>query len=278
MTLENDTQVKSENRTGNWTKADLKFMEENHLSMSIADIAAQLQRNPETVAQYIKKRLGYTEHEKYSKKATFDIQKSPTWKNLIKQFSPDELDTFVYNWGNLMAQFKYDVLPSERMQLIEVCRLEAIINRISEKLYEVDILVKGAQAELDEQRLKPIEERDMSRIGRLEVVISTCNTSHREMTREFKELLERKDTILKSMRATREQRIKQILDNKETIQTWMAKIVDDQDLRKSLGIEMRKQQLAMEVELARLSDYHTYADGSLEQPILSAETIKEDNV
>lgn len=265
------------NRVGMWTKADLKYMEDNHLTMSSEDIAAQLQRNPETVAQHIKKFLGYTEAERTSKKATFDIRKSPVWTEIKKQFSEEEQSLFEYHWGNLMVQFKHETLPSERMQILEVVRLELLLNRIMCKLREIDVNAHEAQDTLDEERAKELENRNMLLIGKLEIIIANSHASHREMNREYKELSERKDKMIISIRGSRDQRIKRIEDSRETIQSWMGMLSDNIDMRRELGIEMKKQQLAMEVELKRLSDYNTYADGEVSRPILNCDTIGDDD-
>ena len=39
---------------------------------------------------------------------------------------------------------------------------------------------------------------------------------------------------------------------------------------------MEKMRLAMEKEKGRLSDYHKYEDGLIDQPFLTPETVKDD--
>ena len=263
-----------ENRSGAWNKADQDFISDNYLTMSVIDIGTQLKRNPVTVARYIKNNLNGEPIKGTTKQAAFDIKRSPLFAAIQKQFSEDEQDSFIYHWNNLMIQFKGDApLASERLQLIDVIRLELLLNRILVKLRHVDITVEEAQEELSKEKMLEIEHRDMTKIARLEMIISNCYSSHREMNREYKDLLERKDKGLISIQASRSQRIKRIEDSRESLASWMSALAESTELRRELGIEMRKQMLAMNVELARLQDFHTYSDGSVESPILNHETV-----
>lgn len=265
------------NKPGRWTKEQIKFMEDHHREMSIEDMARQLEKNPITVEKYVREKLGYTDDAKIAILAKFDIKKSPMWEEFRGQFSDAELDSFMYHWQNLMVQFKHDALSTERMQMVEVVRLEILINRSMRKLRDTDILQQKTQEELLDEKSKDKDQQDVTKIGRLEVVISNLYSAHQQLAREYKELLERKQSILKEIRGTREQRIKRIEDSKETIQTWMSSLIDNPELRRSLGIEAKKQQLALYRELDRLSDYHEFLDGTVEQPITNSDTVKEDN-
>ena len=44
---------------------------------------------------------------------------------------------------------------------------------------------------------------------------------------------------------------------------------------KKYGIEMEKMRMAMEKEKDRLSAYHKYEDGVVDQPFLTPDTVKE---
>ena len=48
------------------------------------------------------------------------------------------------------------------------------------------------------------------------------------------------------------------------------------DTRRELGIEMEKMRLAMKEEEKRLSNYHQYEDGGVDQPFLTPDTVKDD--
>jgi hypothetical protein len=263
------------NKPGRWTKAQEQYMKDNINSMSIEDMSRQLEKNPITVRKYCIEKLGFSDDEKIAIAAKFDIKKSPIWDEMKLQLSDQELDAFMYHWQNLMVQFKHDALATERQQMVEVVRLEILINRVMRKLKDTDVMLKDTRDEI--VREKESGQPDQGKIARLEMLISGLYTAHQTLAKEYQDLLQRKQSILKEIRGTREQRIKRIEDSKETIQTWMSSILDNPEYRKSLGIEMKKQQLALYRELERLSDYHTYEDGQVEQPLLNSDTIKDDN-
>lgn len=271
MTDEHEERV---NKSGRWTKLQEQFMKDNCGKMTIDDMAAQLEKNPITVRKYCVEKLGTTPEEKILISAKFDIQKSPIWQELKNQFTPGEMETFLYTWQNIMVQFKHDVLPTERMQMIEISRLEVLINRVMSKMKESDVILRDAQKEIDTEK-KLGDLKDESKIIQLQQITAQMNASHGTLTREYRELLERKQSILKEIRGTREQRIKRIEETKETIQSWMAKLVDNEELRRTMGIEMRKGQLALYKELERLGEFYQYDDGSVERLITNSETVKE---
>jgi hypothetical protein len=47
------------------------------------------------------------------------------------------------------------------------------------------------------------------------------------------------------------------------------------DVAKRYGLEMEKMRLAMLKERDRLSAYHKYEDGAVDQPLLTPDTIKD---
>jgi hypothetical protein len=79
--------------------------------------------------------------------------------------------------------------------------------------------------------------------------------------------------MLKDLKGTREQRIKQIEDSKQTFASLVKHIATDEAFRNKIGIDMEKMRLAMQNEKERLSEYHNYEDGTVDQPFLTPETL-----
>lgn len=75
------------------------------------------------------------------------------------------------------------------------------------------------------------------------------------------------------MKATRQDRIKSIEGSKNSFSGWMKDIIADKDRRTSVGNYIEKMRIAMDVEFARLSELHTYCDKSVDQPLLTPESI-----
>jgi hypothetical protein len=77
------------------------------------------------------------------------------------------------------------------------------------------------------------------------------------------------------MKGTREQRIKRLEDSKQSFTSWVANLLQSPDLMKKYGIEMEKMRVAMKKEEERLSSFHKYEDGTIDQPLLSPDTVKD---
>jgi ribosome maturation protein Sdo1 len=81
--------------------------------------------------------------------------------------------------------------------------------------------------------------------------------------------------MLREMKGTREQRIKRLEDSKQSFVSWVAHLMQDPETMKKYGIEMEKMRMAMEKEKDRLSAYHKYEDGVVDQPFLTPDTVRE---
>lgn len=184
-----------ENLSGRWSKAEEKYIRDNYQDLSIKEISENLKRNQDTVKRYIKEKilkLDISEHEAVAKKAEFDIKKSPIWPELIQQFSENEQNIFIYNWSSVMAQFNHDVLPTERMQVIDVCRNEILLNRSLKRMNQISLLIDKFQDELKEEKAKPTVERNVSRMIDLVRVIAESMAASTNFTKEYKELSEKR--------------------------------------------------------------------------------------
>lgn len=177
-----------------------------------------------------------------------------------------------------MSQFKNDVYATERMQVLDVCRNEILISRVLKKMKDITSIINDMQKELDEEYKKQKEDRDVAKIIDLKRVIAETTAGSTSFSREYKELTDKKNATLREIKGTREQRIKRIEDSRESITSWMTNVVDNPEYRKKLSMEAERFRLAMVKETERLSEYVSFGDDIVEQPLLNSDTIKGDNV
>ena len=126
------------------------------------------------------------------------------------------------------------------------------------------------------EKNKSLEIQDKDYIYNLERQIAVSRAAQESLTREYKDLQTKKASMLKDLKATREQRIKRLEDSKQTFIGWVRNLMSNPDTRRELGIEMEKMRLAMKEEERRLSNYHQYEDGGVDQPFLTPDTVKDD--
>lgn len=242
-------------------------------SLTVEDIALKLDRDVESVEAFIKRKLkvGLTNEEV----AAFSLESRPYWNELTGQFTNEELELFKYHWSRIIAQFKDDVFPTEELQVVDVIKLEILMNRClksnKDNLNELNMIDKMIR----DERSKEKEDRDQDYLMNLERQAAALRASQESLNRDYRELQSKKASMLREMKGTREQRIKRLEDSKQSFTSWIAALMQDPETLKKYGIEMEKMRLAMIKERERLSSFHKYEDGQVDQPFLTPDTVIE---
>lgn len=264
-------------KTGRLSKAELHFIEEKADSMTADQIAKALNRSVDPIIRQLK-RFGKTENklQALTVQAEYDIKAKPHWKELKKQLSEEELELFLFHWTQIIAQFHNDILPTEELQIIDLVRLEILVNRESEKQHKNQQEIDRMQAVKMLEEAKQVEEQDKEYIYQLERNISSLYAAGETAQRAFKDLLEKKTKLSQALKATREQRYANIENKKSTMAELIEKILRDPKFFDEQGKQMEKMRLAMEKERERLSDYHTYDDNVVDRPFLTPDIIKKE--
>ena len=263
-------------KKGRFTKTEQEFIKNNHREMSVLDFATHLDRDPASVESYVKDKIGNTTLDDREIEALHDLQNRPFWKDLEKQFSEEELQSLLYHWGRIITQFRDDVLPTEELQIIDAIKLEILMNRALIGQQDNMRSIDQFQDAVTVEKNKDLELQDKDYIYNLERQIAVCRAAQDSLTRDYKDLQTKKAAMLKDLKATREQRIKRLEDSKQTFIGWVRNLMSNPDTRREMGIEMEKMRLAMKQEEKRLSEYHQYEDGGIDQPFLTPDTVKDD--
>ncbi len=263
-------------KKGRFTKTEQEFIRNNHREMSNLDIATHLDRDPISIQSYIKEKIGNNTLDDREIEALHDLQNRPFWKDLQKQFSEEELQSLLYHWSRIITQFRDDVLPTEELQIIDAIKLEILMNRALIGQQTNMRSIGEYEESVTVEKSKSLEIQDKDYIYNLERQIAVCRAAQDSLTREYKDLQTKKASMLKDLKATREQRIKRLEDSKQTFIGWVRNLMSNPDARREIGIEMEKMRLAMNKEAERLSEYHKYEDGLLDQPFLTPDSVKDD--
>jgi len=128
---------------------------------------------------------------------------------------------------------------------------------------------------IQDEKKKDPEYQDRDYVFNLERQVATSRAAQEALGRDYKDLQGKKSTMLKDLKATREQRIKRLEDSKQTFIGWVSQILTNPDLRREFGLEMEKMRMAMEKQKQELSEWHKYEDGIIDQPFLTPDTVKE---
>lgn len=242
-------------------------------SATVEDIAKQLDRDTESVDSFIKRKfkVGLTPEDM----AAYSLEDRPYWIELKSQFTDEELELFKYHWSRIISQFNDDVLPTEEFQVVDVIKLEILMNRCLKGNKENIEQINTYDKIIKDERSRDKDQQDIDYIINLERQVASLRASQESLNRDYRELQTKKATILREIKGTREQRIKRLEDSKQSFTSWVTSMMQDPDLMKRYGIEMEKMRLAMKKEEERLSAFHKYEDGQVDQPLLTPETVKD---
>ena len=260
-------------RKGRISKEEERFISRNAESMTLEDIAKALDRDVDSVEQFMKRKLKHG--LSLEEEAAFSLEDRPYWIELQSQFTNDELELFKYHWSRIIAQFKDDVFPTEELQVIDVIKLELLMNRCLKGNKDNIQQISTYETMVKDERSKDKDDQDLDYIINLERQIASLRASQESLNRDYRELQTKKASMLREMKGTREQRIKRLEDSKQSFISWVANMMQDPETMKQYGIEMEKMKMAMLKEKERLSAFHKYEDGLVDQPFLTPDTVKE---
>jgi hypothetical protein len=270
-------------KKGRISKVEEEFIKKN-LHRGNEEIAHELDRAPESLLKFIKKKIAKGDFDEpqwladssSEDKAMYDLTFRPYFKELTQQFTNDELELFKYHWARIISQFKDDVIPTEELQVVDLIKLELLMNRSLKGNKDNIEQIAALEALIQLERARDPDQVNRDDMYNMERQCASLRASQESLNKDYRELQTKKNSMLKEMKATREQRVKRFEDSKTSFTGWMTFLIANPDLTQSYGIEMEKMRLAMEKEKIRLSQFHKFTDGMVDQPFLTPETVKDE--
>jgi len=253
-----------------------KFIRENIQSLTIEQIAHNLNRNPAPIKRYISESNLYqnSDQQKEDELLKQKLYSKSFWSEIKKQFDDEsgELEYFENVWVNLIKQFREDVLPAEELQIKQFITIDILINRSMKERKRHISETEKLQRLVDKEYEKPEDQRDVPKLANLETQLTFARNSIASYTNEYTKLLAEQQKISKDLKATREQRIKRIEDGKSS---WVGliRMLEDEEIREKEGREMVILNMATEKAKQKLSEYHQYQDGKVDIPLLTPEVV-----
>lgn len=262
-------------KTGRLSKDEKRQIARLIDNMTVEDIAAQLDRRVDAIDKFVKETLrsGLSGIEE----AQYSLEDRPYWIELQNQFDESELELFKYHWSRIISQFRDDVFPTEELQVVDVIKLELLMNRSLKCSKDSIEQLNMHEAMLNLEREKDREDQDTDLMISAQRAVAGIRAAQESLNKDYRELQSKKQSMLREIKGTREQRVKRLEDSKQSFIAWIASLAQDPELTKSFGIEMEKMRLAMEREKVRLSKFHKYEDGGVDRPFLNHETVRDND-
>lgn len=270
----------STKKRGQLSLDEEKFIRDNIKTLTIDQIAEQLNRNPPPIKRYVVENRLLEDDDVVSDEEYLraKLHGKTFWNEIKKQFDNEsgELEYFESIWVNLMRQFREDVLPAEELQIKQFITIDILINRSMKERKRHIAETEKLQKQVDKEYEKPEDQRDIPKLANLETQLSFARNSIANYTNEYTKLLGEQQKISKDLKATREQRIKRIEDGKSS---WVGliRMLEDEEIREKEGREMEIISMAVSKAKQNLEDYHQYQDNTVDRPFLTPESILADN-
>jgi uncharacterized protein Smg (DUF494 family) len=267
-------------KRGQLSLTEEAYIKENVLSLSVDLIAQNLNRSIAPIKRFINENnLLVDPEEQLIYKTLKDKLHSKTfWNEILRQFDEEtgELEYFENTWVGLIKQFREDVLPAEELQIKQFITIDILINRSMKERKRHIGETEKLQKLVDNEYLKPEDQRDIPKLANLETQLSFARNSISNYTNEYTKLLNEQQKISKDLKATREQRIKRIEDGKSS---WVGliRMLEDEQIREKEGREMEILRMSSQKAKEKLQEYHNYADNLLDIPLLTPEFMENQN-
>lgn len=262
-----------EYKLGRITHKEEEYILENIGKKTIEEIGKELNRDVKTL-QKILKRIAISDNSTIVASAR-QLKDKPYWKELERQFSPLELELFVDHWYNIISQFKHDTFYTEELQIVEVIKLDILSNRILTDQHQVRLDIEQTEKEInDEKRRDGQSDSSKATIMMLETKLTQLSISLNQYMSDYESMLKHKKDMMKEIKGSRAERIKQIESSRESFTGWFRNFIINPDQRKEIGEWVEKMRIATDYEVVRLSEYHKYENGEYDLPLLNAETVK----
>lgn len=264
-------------KRGQLSLEEEKFIRDNYNSLTIQQIADQLNRSINPIERYVNEnQLSVINNSDNDQILKQKLHTKTFWQEILRQFDSEtgELEYFENTWVGLVKQFREDVLPAEELQIKQFITIDILINRSMKERKRHIAETEKLQKLVDKEYEKPEEQRDIPKLANLETQLSFARNSIANYTNEYTKLLNEQQKISKDLKATREQRIKRIEDGKSS---WagLIRMLEDEDVREKEGREMEILSLATEKTKEVLYDYHQYQDNTLDKPFLNSESVSD---
>jgi hypothetical protein len=249
---------------------------------TLTEISKKINRDPVSVDKWIESNIGKTDEQKDEIELKNELRETPYYRELQRQFDNSDIEIFEMHWQRLWKQFKNDVFHTEEMQILDLCKIEVLMNKIrrdskSDERRRDELMRTlsdiSATTPMDDGEIRERAERKANLNRQLDSISQA--TSMRE--REFKDYLKEKNNMLKTLKGTRDQRIKDIESNKDTWPGMLRKINSDPNFREEMKEMWSKIAIATEKKRIELTQPIEYEDGTVDSPLLRPEDFEKAN-
>ena len=198
------------------------------------------------------------------------------YTNLKEQFTKEEIDFYLEEWGTLCLQFE-DIVATEKRQIDEHIKMTILgfrilrnINAIEEEIKKLEDEIMQLRRQYPDMEKDPMAEEARERDSVLMSLASTMNGQSKSMTIDYQKNLEMRTKLLGELNARRKDRLDQITKRDKTFLGLIQEFRDRQ-VREAQG---RRLELMRQAKDKKKDEWHkpiTYIDGTKDCILLDDE-------
>lgn len=261
-------------KRGKLSKSEMQYIEQNCFDEDLETMARHLNRTIAPIKKYIDKQNLKARDLTDDEHLLVTLRDRYYFREMRKQFNDTEITFFEHKWIDLYKQFNEDVVATEEMQIVELCRTAILVNRSMEDRQEIMQNIEQLEEMIDNELEKPADMQDTQALAMFQTQLGAMIGSKSSYINEHEKLLTKQERLLKDIKGTREQRKRIAEDANTNFLIWMRQL-DDLEVKEKQGYDMEVNRVAANKARERLAEYHEYEDGLVDQPLLNSETVKD---
>lgn len=265
------------------TDQEQKYIVDNCLTKTDAELSRELNRDVRTIRAFRKKsgvekrqdgKISYigradkptavpSKYEEASKFFQEQFKNTLYYKALKDQFTEEEIDYYLEEWGSLCVQFE-DIVATEKRQIDELIKAEIIGLRIMRNVKLAETVIEELQNQINVLRSKKdvvtdedariVDEQLSWYIGRL---VGQSNA----MTSDYRDNVDLRNKILTELNARRRDRIDQLRKTGTTF-AGLVQAFRDNAIREAQGKQLELVRIAKNKKLNDWRKITKFPDGT----------------
>lgn len=265
-------------KKGRASQKEIALIAESAKNKTVEQIADDLGRTVEWVKGHMKQDDDATA----ANEILVRFRASPDYKSLHRKFDEQQIAAFESKYVRMLKQFKEDVLYTEESQIFMLITYELLIDKNMIEMKEMDDQIKELVEQVEELREEidnasdGVKKRDLtSSLQNLNGHVVNLRIARARLNKVVDDFVKNMSKQWELIKGTRKDRITVIENSKKTF-IDMLKSFENNKFRADEGREMELMRIAGVREKERLGAKHVYMDGLVDRPLLSADTIGEE--
>ncbi len=266
-------------KKGKVSKIEQEYVAANHETMKVAEIATKLRRSENFVSKLIAAVPTLQKTEEQGDWVA-RLHSSSFWVEVKKGLIGSEVGYFEQAWASYNDQFgsATDILATDELMIKDLVMLDIFGARAIAEQANTIRLISEIEKSIEREGQVDDDLRDQLSLSNWRTQLNGLNTAKGALTKHHLDYQKQKDTKLRDLKGSRDQRFKQIEESRRNI-FELIKELDTHKRRAEEGRLAAKVAHAAERIADDWNEVMEYEDGTVDKPFLSPEgELKDDRL